>query len=151
MQRLGVFLDENAPFHKEYDSYTWGFPFKNPHYYYSMMNVFFGELERESDCNIIIKMHPKERYPAGFTVSPYGDRLHFHAPIDDAVTDILVQGADFVISHCSTAANIAEKYGVPLLLVTLDELEGRNEGAVCLARAKKNGTKVININRMWGE
>ena len=150
MKKLGVFLDSNQPFHEDYDNCKWGYPIKNPYYYYSVVGTLFTTLERECNCSIIIKMHPKERYPAGFTQSPYGDRLHFHAPVNDMLTDLLIRGADFVISQDSTAGNIAEQYGVPLLMVTMDEFEGRPEGYYTLARAKRNKTTVVNLNRMWG-
>ena len=59
--KVGVFLDENLPFHYEYHRYGYDPPC-GPDEYYQSLRRFFDCLEREYGVRIVIAAHPRSQY-----------------------------------------------------------------------------------------
>ncbi len=114
--KVGVFLDENVPFHPEHNKEFWPYAAPcNEDEYYPGLRRFFDFLERERGVRVIIAAHPSARYDEGCDY--FGPRT-----IVQGRTLELVRQAAFVISHNSTALTYAILFDKPVLFIDNDKM-----------------------------
>lgn len=135
---IGIFLDENICFHRDYlyDKLT---PFATPAKYYEPLRNFFETLKAKYGFDVIVAAHPRSKYE---NLSNYfGDR-----EVVQGKTIDLVKRSRFVISHASTAINYAVLFKKPVLFITTDELKASPQGRVIEHMAAQFNKRTVNIN-----
>ncbi|HYN44760.1 MAG TPA: hypothetical protein VER35_02050 [Candidatus Limnocylindrales bacterium] len=113
-QNKAVFLDVYMPFHPDFvlcnekNTIT-------PEKYYLSLNRFFDYVEKEQNTSVEIAAHPRSDYPN--MPSYFGNRR-----IIIGKTIESVRTSRFIISHHSTALNMAILYQKPVIFVVTDEM-----------------------------
>ena len=110
-----VFLDEDVPFHPDYEVLKVPVP-SPPENYYPRLVRFFEFAEQQLGCEVVIAAHPRSK----FETNP--DYFRGRS-IQRNKTLQLVRDATLVISHASTSLNFAVLYEKPVVFVTTDDLE----------------------------
>jgi hypothetical protein len=106
-----VFLDNYYPHHPDFKAN--GRPSLDPDQYYTALNRWFGEVEREWGISVVIAAHPKAEYnPEQFR----GRRIVKYN------TASLVQDSELVVAHYSSAISFAVIYSKPILFLTSDQI-----------------------------
>ena len=111
IKNYAVFLDQNAPFHPDYTFHNNRAPVKASNYFKSL-NAFFDDIEEITGLEIIIASHPRTTINNDF----WGDRKSISEN-----TPELVQHANLVLAHYSTAISFAVLWGKPILQLTTNE------------------------------
>ena len=108
--RYCVFLDEYLPFHPDWNIHQQRTV--NPEEYYRKLKRFFDAVERVNSIKVVIAQHPKSVYRQ----DAFGGRER-----EIGKTGELVENADAVFAHASTAISFAVIYRKPLCLLTYSE------------------------------
>ena len=136
-QKQIVFLDQNLPFHSDFKVLKRKPPV-TPEVYFSALRKFFDELEKTLGMPVIIAAHPRANYSDGNDY--FGGRK-----LICGQTLPLVCQSSLVLTHHSTAVNIAVMARRPVLVLTSKQLEA-TEGATINLIAKNLGTRPVNID-----
>ena len=110
--KYAVFLDLNMAYNS--DLALEGLKTVNPHEYYGSINRFFTLLEEQYGVKIVIAAHPKTDPNSRV----FGDR-----EVCRLITAEIVQDAEFVITHHSTALSYAVLNIKPCIFVYTNEME----------------------------
>ncbi len=138
-QKQIVFLDQNLPFHSDFKVLKRQPPV-TPEVYFPALRHFFDQLEQTLEMPVVIAAHPRANYNASNDY--FGGRK-----LISGQTLPLVCKSSLVLTHHSTAVNIAVMARRPVLLLTSNQLE-RMEGATINLIAKNLGTRPVNINKL---
>ncbi len=111
-ERYAVFLDNNLPF--QFDIRTDGLGAINAYNYFRSLNRFFDLLEMKCGIKVVIAAHP---------TANYGEQTFLGRRIYRGRTPDLVNYADFVVAHHSTAYCYAILNYKPILFVYTDEMK----------------------------
>jgi len=135
---MGVFLDEDVPFHSDY-LYMGVQPPATPEEYYPLLCNFFTLLENKYNVRIVIAAHPRSRY----------DNLtdYFQGrPVIRGETVELIKKAGFAITHSSTSVNYPILFEKPIIFITTNRLQQSQQGPLIGLIASKLAKIPINLN-----
>ena len=141
---IGVFLEEGIITHPDYTTFGIDSPATTGKYYPSI-NKCINSFEKNG-IKIKIAAHPR---------SDEGDlSFWFKKPVIKWQTAELVRKSSFVITHASTATNLAVLYNKPVIFITTDEIEkmrsGKNPVALRIqAIANALGKVPVNIDHEY--
>ena len=139
-QKQIVFLDQNLPFHSDFKVLKRKPPV-TPEVYFPALRKFFDELEQTLGMPVIIAAHPRANYSNGNNY--FGGRK-----LIIGQTLPLVCESSLVLTHHSTAVNIAVMAWRPVLVLTSKQLEA-SEGSTINLIAKNLGTRPVNIDQPY--
>lgn len=109
-----VFLDEYLPYHPDF--LISGSKSINPKTYYGQLNLFFDSIENKTNARVVIAAHPKANIYK--SENPFINKeIIFNKTCE------LVNGADFVMTHYSSAISFAILFSKPILFLTSHELK----------------------------
>jgi hypothetical protein len=108
-----VFLDGYLPYHPDFKMMR--LPQLDPYNYYTSLNKFFEWIEHTYKIKVVIAAHPKSNYE---DKKSYGDRM-----IIKNKTAELVQHAEFVLLHASTAISFAVLFKKPLVFINTNAIK----------------------------
>jgi hypothetical protein len=111
-KKYHLFLDQNLCYHRDIKDIGYRLVNK-PSEYFSDLNLFFDEIERQTGKKVVIALHPR----ANPDLYYFSDR-----ELILGKTDELVLGADLVMGHFSTAIHYALLCKKDLLLLTTDSV-----------------------------
>ena len=111
-----VFLDSHIVRHP--DLLIFNSRLENEDIYYSEMNKFFAEFERQTDFKVYIASHP--RADLSYTRSMFPKY-----PVFESSTNSLVKNSSGCFTHFSTAVNFALFHNKPIIFLTSDRLVKR--------------------------
>jgi hypothetical protein len=109
-----LFLDEDYVFHEDYAQIGMEAPVTADKYYREV-NSMLQSIGRRFGLEVVIQVHP--RADRGVAASHYEHRL------SDETTACAVLGADLVVTHDSTAIQIAVLADKPIVLIETTEIE----------------------------
>lgn len=112
-ERYCVFLDGYMPYHPDFKMMN--LPQIDPETYYSSLNKFFTWVECTYKVKVIIAAHPKSNYD---DKKSYDDRI-----IIKNKTAELVQHAEFILLHASTAISFAVLFKKPLVFINTNAIK----------------------------
>jgi len=135
---FSVFLDEDMPFHPDYE-YLNIKPYCLPKNYYNEINNFFDDYENKTGYEIIIAACPRTDYK--LKDNPYNKRKIIS---NNSIS--LVKKSKHVLTHMSTAVNFAILYKKPIIFIN------SNNFSFIAKRCIENlssfiGNKYINIDQ----
>tara|TARA_X000000368_G_scaffold387150_1_gene347649 strand:- start:3175 stop:4317 length:1143 start_codon:yes stop_codon:yes gene_type:complete len=132
---FAVFIDEDQPFHEDYN-FLGIEPPCQPDIYYSEVNRFFDNFEKSFGIKVVIAGHPRANYKDR---NPYGSRK-----IIQGMTHKLIQQCTQVIGHASTSLSYAVLFSKPITLLNSDNYHPRLSNSVS-SFAKELGIRDINL------
>ncbi|ABE52496.1 hypothetical protein [Methanococcoides burtonii] len=134
----GVFLDSYLPFHPDFIRTGSPSP-ATADEYYPLLHDFFNRIESTLDTHMVIAAHPRSRYE---------DHPNYFGemPLIRGKTVELVRRSKFVITHNSTAINLAVLFRKPIIFVTTDELDRGWMGLDIESLASRFGKSPLNLN-----
>lgn len=138
----GVFLDEYLPFHPEFLIGDLKAP-APPETYYHKLNDFFGLVERETGCEVVIAAHPRSKY------EDHPDYFDGRT-VSRGSTPELIKDAKFVLAHCSTSIGFAVLFEKPVFFLTTNEIEKSYLSDHIAMMAKWFGKRPLNLDE-YGE
>lgn len=118
-KQIGVFLDENMPFHPDLQAGCFKRVEEAP--YFAQLADLFDTIERELECTIMIAAHPRSRYAV--TDPRFGGRS-----VVTGRTIELVRDATFVLCHESTSVNFAVLLDKPVVFVSVPAIDATEYG-----------------------
>jgi len=105
-----VFIDQNLPFHLDFIRNGIK-PYVTSRKYYDSLNKFFDYIEKETQKEVIIALHPNSSNKHNFK-----KRTFIHETIN------LIKYSKGVIIHSSTAVSFAAIYNKPLCMIETEEI-----------------------------
>ncbi|PCI31347.1 MAG: hypothetical protein COB53_13395 [Elusimicrobia bacterium] len=135
--RYAVFLDQNGPAHPDYQFHGNKPPVTEKKYYESM-NRYFDAFEKSTGINVVIAAHPRS--------SPEIGRHWNNREFVLGETPSLVQEAELVFAHYSTAISFAVLWRKPLAQLTTNEYINSYRWDRFEAFATLLGMNVINVD-----
>lgn len=131
-----VFLDSDLAYHRDVKLYS-AKTILNPEKYYQELQMFFDKIEKETNKEVVIALHPRTQHKK----YNFGKRK-----IVQSNTAELLWDADLILSHHSTALHYAIIYNKDLIILTTNELE-KSDILCSLERFEKAlDVSRININ-----
>lgn len=140
-ERFIVFLDEYLPHHPDFLLLKMETLPEN--IYYSNLNSFFDEIERNYDAKVVIAAHPKSNY---LKYNPFNERQ-----IINNNTAQLVRDSILVLAHMSTAISFGVFFRKPILLLASDLIKNLNSGYIynyIKSFSDELGLDIIEIDRV---
>lgn len=107
-----VFIDANAPYHS--DNKIAGLKNLDAKEYFKSLNKFFDVIEEKYNINVVIAGNPKSEYEG----EVYDNRLYYRLK-----TAELIQHAEFVLLHQSTALSYAILNHKPVIFLYTDQMK----------------------------
>lgn len=141
VERYVVFIDEGVPYHREYELLGIPRPIEVDAYY-SCLRRFIDDIERKYGWPVVIAESPRYRYSENCT--HFGGRR-----IVRGDTCNLIRGAQFVITHASTAVSYAVMHDKPILFTSYDPDCRTVLGADILAMAGYFGLTPVPLTKPW--
>ena len=138
---IGVFLDEDMPYHSDF-IYNNISSIVSAERYFNSINNFFSIIEEKKGIKFVIAAHPRSNYN--------GDRswCYENFPVEKNNTAALIQKASFVVAHSSASIQLAVIYNKPILLITTDEIEGSSYHRYIKEFSKELGCDIINVDKV---
>ncbi len=136
---FAVFIDEDQPFHEDYN-FLGIEPPCEPDIYYSEVNRFLDNFEKSFGIKVVIAGHPRANYKDR---NPYGSRK-----IIQGMTHKLIQQCIQVIGHASTSFSYAVLFSKPITLLNSDNYHPRLSNSVS-SFAKELGIRDINLTNTF--
>jgi hypothetical protein len=132
--RYAVFLDDGLAGHPDFIYMKNITPFAAS--YWDMLGRFFERLSQRVGMPVIVARHPRATGELPHGLTGFGNR-----------SEELVEHADFVITHCSTAINFAVLARRPLLFITTPHLEGTSFGVLTQRFAAWFNQAPVDVSR----
>lgn len=105
-----VFIDQNLPYHLDFIRNNEK-PYVSAKNYYASLNKFFDFVEKKTDKEVVIALHPNS-----------ADNHQFNKKTFVGKTMNLIKFSDGVILHSSTAVSFAIIYNKPICMIETDEI-----------------------------
>jgi len=135
-----VFIDQYVPYHP--DAIISNVDKIDAEKYYKGLNRFFDWFEDKFKQEVVIAAHPRSNYdqkPQCFS----------NRKIIKGRTIEVIAGANYVITHGSTAVTFAVCFNKPLVFLTCDMFERTYHGIHINASANQFGKTPINVDRPY--
>ena len=137
--KYSVFLDEDMPFHSDYE-YLGIKPYCNADIYYREINNFFSDYEKKTGLKVIIAACPRTDYKK--RNNPYNNRK-----IISNSAASLVKNAKHVFIHMSTSVNFAILFKKPVIIINSNNYDKLIAQASINNLCKEISAKKINISK----
>ena len=131
-----VFLDSYLPHHPDYAGED--LPPLDAVRYYASLRRLFDDIEDHLELRVLIAAHPRAEYS--------DETLFGGRPIIKDRTADLVRKSALVLAHWSTAISHAVLYEKPIVLLTANAFQGRQESRFIVAMADWLGSRPVNID-----
>ena len=105
-----VFLDQNLPYHLDFDRRNIQRIEANK--YYKKLNMFFEHIEKKFNTNVVIAAHPSSNYNVNF----FNGRK-----IIKGETALEIKKSRFIIAHYSTILSLATIDKKPIIFLIMEE------------------------------
>jgi hypothetical protein len=142
---LAVYIDEYFPLHPDLSYIDTPCPVSVDEYYLKLRH-FFDYIEKTYNVRIVIAAHPKSDYE---NTDYFDGRL-----VIKGQTSQMVRKSAFVLTHMSTALNLAVLFRKPIIFMTMDKFEESSHGRLIIGPyissiASALNTVPINIDRYY--
>jgi hypothetical protein len=135
-----VYTDEDCAFHTDF-AHNHQAPLVKAENFYPALMRFFTAFEVATGMEVVIAAHPRSRWDL------YGSFLEGRRPVMGQTAQ-LISGASLVFAHASTSISYAVLFGVPVVLLTSDEMDKSAYLEELQVRADLLRTKIINIDHV---
>lgn len=134
-----VYIDEFFPYHSEIKYFAPDLDIESlAEPFFKSLNSYFDWVEKKYQCKVIIACHPTARYDG----NPFGGREMAYFK-----TNILIEGAEFVLTQCSNALSWVVLENKPCALLTNDQMkEARHDDAHARKLHRAYGFVLIDID-----
>ncbi len=109
-----LFLDENNPFHSDWDIQKVKNPF-DANIYFKELNLIFKKISNNLKLDILIQAHPK--------ANKKQLEKYYNFPLSNSNTASSIKNADLILAHSSTAIQLAVLYKKPIILIETSEIK----------------------------
>ena len=136
---IAVFLDEFFPFHPGY-IIKGDKPPITADRYYELLNNFFNIVERSTGLEVVIAAHPRSNY------EDLPDYFNGRKCIRGKTVNFIKE-CRLVLSHYSTALNLANLFHKPVTFITCSDLDNTWDSYHIIEAAKWFGKRPIYIDK----
>ena len=109
-----LFLDENSPFHSDWDILKEKSPF-DANIYFKELNLIFKKISNNLKLDILIQAHPK--------ANKKQLEKYYNFPLSNSNTASSIKNADLILAHSSTAIQLAVLFKKPIILIETSEIK----------------------------
>jgi len=109
-----LFLDENNPFHSDWEILQVKNPF-DANIYFKELNMIFKKISNNLKLDILIQPHPK--------ANKKQLEKYYNFPLSNLNTASSIKNADLILAHSSTAIQLAVLFKKPIILIESSEIK----------------------------
>ena len=109
-----LFLDENNPFHSDWEILKEKNPF-DANIYFKELNLIFKKISNKLKLDILIQAHPK--------ANKKQLEKYYNFPLSNLNTASSIKNADLILAHSSTAIQLAVLFKKPIILIESSEIK----------------------------